>query len=30
VKGVRWVFAAYLVVILLGVAYVVVLAALGR
>ncbi len=29
-KGVRWVFAAYLVVILLGVAYVVVLAALGR
>jgi hypothetical protein len=30
VKGVRWVFAAYLVVILLGVAYVTVLAALGR
>jgi len=30
VKGVRWVFTAYLVVILVGVAYVVVLAALGR
>jgi hypothetical protein len=30
VKGVRWVFAAYLLVILLGVAYAVVLAALGR
>ncbi len=29
-KGVRWVFAAYLLVILLGVAYAVVLAALGR
>ena len=29
-KGVRWVFAAYLFVILLGVAYVTVLAALGR
>jgi hypothetical protein len=30
VKGVRWVFLAYLSVILLGVAYAVVLAALGR
>jgi hypothetical protein len=30
VTGVRWVFAGYLLVILLGVAYVVVLAALGR
>jgi hypothetical protein len=30
VKGVRWVFAAYLLVILLGVAYAVVLAVLGR
>jgi hypothetical protein len=30
VKGVRWVFMAYLLVILFGVAYVVVLAALGR
>jgi hypothetical protein len=30
VKGVRWVFTAYLLVILFGVAYVVVLAALGR
>ena len=29
-KGVRWVFAAYLLVILCGVAYVTVLAALGR
>ena len=29
-KGVRWVFVAYLLVILVGVAYVVVLAALGR
>jgi hypothetical protein len=30
VTGVRWVFVGYLLVILLGVAYVVVLAALGR
>jgi hypothetical protein len=30
VKGVRWVFAGYLLVILLGVSYVIVLAALGR
>jgi hypothetical protein len=30
VTGVRWVFVAYLLLILLGVAYVVVLAALGR
>jgi hypothetical protein len=30
VKGVRWMFAAYLLLILFGVAYVTVLAALGR
>ena len=29
-KGVRWVFAAYLLIIFSGVAYVTVLAALGR